>query len=502
MKIRGGRTLHLSSRQSFDETETSYADAWLRICDSYRRRFEEWEELRPALTRLAKRSNPALGASGDRIQQTQDYLDALNHALEHDFPIVRRQKYGDPWKIGIVIVEWTSDRSRYIYLPIERGVNQPLIRFVDKNVLHEVRGLDEASVVSTGPKPFRNDPERFAFSTVREEALALIKRIAFDLPEVDVLAAEFLFAFLDQFHIQLNLQSDIERISVDNLAHRITRILPLWVNAALTEILDVDRIEDAEPGNLVKLASGDNLLRREYFDPSSLICSMSRDRARLLARKAATAARRSTTPIPAFAIGNRRLPPRIASAFLASLERRQIPYLERPYPRRDWSRLRQEGNLAWNSLTKEAATARLHAVAEHLPSCYEATVQANFPNIAKKLDPWGGRGIIAIQPVRFRDRYQASDKAPGLRYRLLQPLGGPEPRQLVVTHDELPPLDIEERISLDGKIYEASLGGSCIADVLFDDTPILDCVVNTLLDRLENLDKATRSVGWDFTPRL
>src|SRR5262249_2089137 len=131
------KTIYFNDAQYFDEHTTGYIEAWTKIVEINKQRFQDHDDLRgryEQLERLLKNANKAVGTNSINFVTIHHFLDELNRQFDIDFPTVKEFYYPRTWKVGMAYARYEQDRLDYTLFPIPIDKNDVLIKEVDSDV--------------------------------------------------------------------------------------------------------------------------------------------------------------------------------------------------------------------------------------------------------------------------------------------------------------------------------------------------------------------------------
>ncbi len=184
------KTVHFRAAQYFDENTTGYIEEWAKIVENNKQRFQSHNDLRvktEQLEKLLKNANKAVGTSSINFVTIHRFLDELNRQFDTDFPTVKE-----------------------FFYPQQEG----------RGFSYHLAG-----------NPIQDRPADYAKEIVKSKVLQLVKMKLLNHSGHELLACEFVMAFIDRFHEQLGLPQKDE-YGFPEVQFGFHRYLPLWVEEA------------------------------------------------------------------------------------------------------------------------------------------------------------------------------------------------------------------------------------------------------------------------------
>lgn len=465
------KTIHFSGDKAVDSENKSYIGEWQQITEDRMDTVLRDEDYREAYEELREKTNPAVGREQELYRSVHTFLDKFNRLVNHDIPILNRRFYGNAWKIGLALQEYGTDSLHYGLYPIPWERNDVQIKEVEGPVLDE---LDE-TLVATGhsmDNPIRDRPEKYA----REKVHGKVKDALEDRLLIHgvnrVLAREFIFEFVDEFHDSLGLEDGGDVYRLEDLKYGFYQYLPFWIDEAIQVIGS-----RGEPG--VRIG-------REGIDLGSLQSRiLPEERQEMDARIQERMEQKGAEAGP-YPVTDRHLSPRSFEEFLAYLEQRGINKVERLYIPPDYSRLEErDSNWIWGKYSPEDVAENIDTFFTHLPEAFEDIVEANFTGLSDQLSLFGGASKVIVT-YEVSENYKSRHDAPsmGLYY-----LNNDEDGSLdiVISHEEnsrfyewqnnKEPGDMVEINGTSYKIEGVSYGAM---DFLYHELPMLNYIYKQL----------------------
>lgn len=469
------KVIHFEREKRIDGEDESYIRHWQRIVDNRREKLYFSEDYKEAYKDLRQRANPAVGQEEEFFEQIYLFLDEYDELIQNDIPVINHQLYADARNIGLAYQKYTDKELRYGLYPIPANRNDVQIKTVDGPVLDE---LEEATV-SRGHydgNPIESRPTEYAKEVAHSKLENLFEQKGLIHTVDEFLAREFIFDFIDDFHVPLGLEQKDE-YSLREIRYGFLNYLPFWVEEALRN-------------KKMKGRQG-NIMNRGYIDLFSLktlILSDERDEIDQRVRNRIESDER-TDPYP---IGNEKLSPRIFKEFGAYLEQNAVEEIQRPYIPEDSSRYDDGGGWVWEAYSPSDIRENLEIFFDKLPSVYRKIVAENFTGIQDELPLFKNASKVIIS-YDVKDGYESQGDAPSIHYIHLKDddWRETEPEILLYSSDEAPyhefwtEKEAGDELTVDGTDYEISVMSRGLMDFPYHELPMM----NFIYDRLEDATK-------------
>jgi len=228
------KTVHFRAAQYFDENTTGYIEEWAKIVENNKQRFQSHNDLRvktEQLEKLLKNANKAVGTSSINFVTIHRFLDELNRQFDTDFPTVKEFFYPQTWKLGMAYARYEPNKLDYTLFPITFDKNDVLIKEVDSDLFGKLMQEGRGFSYHLAGNPIQDRPADYAKEIVKSKVLQLVKMKLLNHSGHELLACEFVMAFIDRFHEQLGLPQKDE-YSLPEVQFGFHRYLPLWVEEA------------------------------------------------------------------------------------------------------------------------------------------------------------------------------------------------------------------------------------------------------------------------------
>lgn len=470
------KVIHFEREKRIDGEDESYIGHWQRMVENRREKLYFSEDYKEAYEDLRQRANPAVGQEQDFFEQIYQFLDGYNNLIQEDIPVINNQLYANARSIGLAYRKYTEEELHYGLYPIPADRNDVQIKTVDGPVLDEL----EETTVSRGHydgNPIESRPTEYAKEVAYTRLENLFEQKGLIHTVDEFLAREFIFDFIDEFHLPLGLEQKDE-YTLREIRYGFRNYLPFWVEEALR--------------NKEKKGRKGNLGRRGYIDLSSLKMQTlpeERDEIDRRAQERLEADER-THPYP---IGNEKLSPRIFKEFVAYLEQNGVEKIQRPYIPEDHSRYDEGGGWIWEAYSRSDIRENLERFFDKLPSVYRKIVAENFTGIQDEL-PLFKKASKVVITYEVKDEYESHEDSPGIQYIHLKDERWQEtdPEIQLYSSEESPYHDlwgekkVGDELIVDGTSYEISCMRTGILEFPYHELPMMNFIYDRLEDATED----------------
>ncbi|MDB5199169.1 MAG: hypothetical protein JWO92_1132 [Chitinophagaceae bacterium] len=242
-----------------------YVHNWTTIVRSVKAKLDQHDQvaqenkdLQKQLQEVLQRLEPASILSAVDIREIHLFLDHLNYILDYEFRAVKIVKYPDYWKIGIGIFKYTDTSCSFFLYPLEYTRNETLMKEYQgrhdtdiNTIFHKLNALLYAT--GTEVNYIRYKPWAYAYKTIQSDVERLVGNYNFPIDD-EFLAHEYLYAFVQKFHVYFGLETQALSYSIDELRELLNKILPVEIELnhtwqeGLTEFeMNIDSDMDHKP---------------------------------------------------------------------------------------------------------------------------------------------------------------------------------------------------------------------------------------------------------------
>jgi len=468
------------------EKNDSYIKEWAEIVQAYREIRRDYPQLVSLYKEISNKSNPLAGAESNEFSEMHVFLDRLNDLLDKKFRIVKQILYPNAWKIGLAFNDQEGTGFVYTLYPIGITMNDVQIKKLDDVLQEQLRQEGLAFTSYAKENPIKSRPLDHAAAVIQYETLRAAEHRLLRLDN-EFLAREFIFAFTDHFAVQMGLDRK-DTYSLAEVGSALYRYLPLWVEEAIKFIVKIGRN---------RVVSGQQLLYgRGYFDPDRLLCQIIGEEReqihKIVAQRVMQGDRRGRV-----LLGSDKFPFRTMVESLRFLRSKQLEKIERPYARKDFSRLKGGTGWVWNVFSPEMVETNLKIFFDNLPKAYADFVSCNFPELGEDLPLFDGASLVIVS-FDVRNTYSSFADSPrmvsfhwvnesdgGIEIELYKEGSGQMPAGL---SSESVGRDLEIR----GKKYHVISSKLSVLDFIYEDLPMFGMVYDELVTNLKNYFNSLR----------
>lgn len=483
-KIKSGQQtimIHFPVENCLDGKYVAYLDYWKAIFDRYSIKLKNFDNLEKEHKLIRERSNSAIGISKPEIKLIHSYLDQLNRLLDLKFDIIKRVFFPNSWKVGFAYHRFEEEFVKYEHYPIPVDKNDVQIKEIDDNLELEIRKtrLELVSYINTNP--IIANPVKHATSYVETKLDEILKNQLLDHRVDTLLAREFVFSFIDNFHTQMGLEEKDE-YSIEEIVNGFFRYLPLWISEVTT---------DPNVNSFY--------WRTGYHDPSFYL-TLTPVKEREKIDKNVRTKIQNNTPIVFKRMGDKKFHFGIFQEMLTFLNIENIQKIERVYSKKNYHRFpHSEPRWIWNVFSKSDAENNLKVFFDNYPRIYTEIVEKNFPLIKSELPVFDGASFILFV-FDLKDEYSGHIGDFTYPYYYMYYLHSDDCIDLkiqFIAKDEFDNSDLakdiesKRTIEIDGKIFKLFRGQGGCMDFLFDEFPLLTFLYDDLKRDVKSILKNT-----------
>lgn len=354
-----------------DGKSDQYYSQWVDIIEENSGKNVDYSENE----RLKERSNPAIGKSKPRFSNIQTFLDTYNSLLDHELGVVKRYTYPNVWKVGYVDAKYTEDIVKYGLYPIRVGENNALIKEIGTDTLANI--FEETSVLnvhSVSGNPIDSQPEQYAVGEIEGLTEDLIESRQLSFGGNSFLAREFIYSFVDEYREYMNLPEK-NQYHLSELESGFYDQIQLWIDEAVKRLSD-EEIADAV-SSTVSTTPGFRLdtLNRSFSSVqkdqiSSAVESRIQNGDRIGHR---------------YMIGSFKTTPNLFPEALSVLNDNSIKKVARPYNTPNQTPSEGEFIYHWDMYDNEDIKENFQRLYKGYLEAYQAVVTENFPEIQSEL---------------------------------------------------------------------------------------------------------------------
>jgi len=468
------KTLDLSGMGVISSDDKSYIDQWLQIIRERQQIEQNYPEIKKKLEELSGSVNTADGQEAPEFTHIHKFLDLLNSYLDHEFNIVKRTQYPDAWKLGFAYSSFTDEDVTYTLYPIPKNKNDNQIKHLTPKLAKELWDLGLGFNGHSSTNPILQKPDQVAKTVIESELSRIFEAKLLDCNDIEVLAREYVFAIVDKFNVQLGLDIKDE-YTAKELEHAFRTYLPFWFRETHEFMKKTNRNGFNER---VKT-------RRAYFYDPDLINELTTPERNAIATQVLKNIK-DRKEVPVFPVVNIRFNLIFFYRSILYFDHKKIT-ARRLYKPRDYSRLGGNGGWIWQTLSREDVDHNFRIIFDNLQGVYSEVLAKNFPLLEDKLHIYPN----ADRVVAFWTRLNVNQPSVAPIYEVFQ-LQSADGQ----VHDKIEVIGQQEALNLagmfgkkvlfDGREYVVVGQRSSIMSFIYEDTPLLNLVVSTLRDNLEN----------------
>ncbi|MDK2899480.1 MAG: hypothetical protein PWQ10_667 [Patescibacteria group bacterium] len=467
-------TDHLISK-----SRKEYIRHWTALVDKNRQRLTGYDAKEKELADILKNTNRIVGKRDEKFIQLHAFVDRLNNLLDHDFPTIKKFFYPSAWKIGIAYEKFKENELAYSLYPIHISQNDVQIKEIDNELVNAIRGQGLGFTVMSTKNPIISQPVEYAEALVGEDVMKLVNHKLLKHTGNTVLSREFIFAFLDKFHVQLGIMPDVkDQENVRTINFAFGNYFPIWIEEAYQLLIKEKRNNIAE-----------RVARNGYYDPD-ILGEIRPEELEEIQKKVGN---RLNQKSGSYRVANKQLDIGVfieALSYVTSLD--NTGNVDRLYKKANRSRIAKVGShWIWDKYSKEDAEANLKVVFNNLPAAYEQVVQNNFPTLGHELDLFGKSNIIYIFSDISGKYTQRSDNPTYKMYYFNEPNRKSKAIDFInieqaKKYDEI----IRSSTKRNNVSYEIISASHSNLDFLYHETPLIDLIYELLTTRLrEHFEK-------------
>lgn len=479
-KVSVSKTIALDRSKYLDKVTTWYIQDWKEIAERFRNIRIEYPETRKAYELLSKTGNEIIWLDSGKFKQIHEFLDYINNKLDSEFRSIKTLLYPDQWKLWIGYYIYEADSLEYLLYSIPIGRNDAQIKSLTSNSEKYLEKHGIQISLHAMSNPIESNPILHARVFIKDKILECLETKMLDHNTSNkILAAEYIFAFIDRFHEQMWL-SPADSYGADEIRNA-CKYLIAWLKECLNLLLLEDR-------NNFKSRLHNWIIR--YFDPDWK-GELSEDE-KLRVQENTKIHLAGISDIVEIPIGMRGFSYNTFHKFLDSLDPNEIiirPYIIRNYER--WA-----GWLYW-VFSKEDSLKNLTTILENFPIIYTEFIKSNFPKIETSLWWINKGGNIVLVYFSLRDTYSSMEECPVYKFYHLQLLNNIPDKQMILLsdkeHDDL--IQVmwtrfrDTPFIYKWNTYKIVATHSWILDFLYEETPIFNLIYTHLIQRVKDYFK-------------
>ncbi len=431
---------------------TSYYNKWLLIARDYCERIRRFD----ALQQIARKATPLIGQKSEEVKKIQIFIDELNGLLDGSYACLKRGFFPGVWKIGLGLQGWSDECVQYLLFAIEEGRNEPLIKQIEAGLDILQIDPDIGFYSYFGKNRLAQYPKNAARELVLDRMKTLIRLNGLSI-RTDILARESLFDFIDSHHECLGVVKQ-NLYEAPAIYHAFHEYFPRWCDAARRIVSDYR-------------------LHIPYFDPVLAQVMIGKS----IAENVNTAVN-NKLPFSPVTIGSSQISYRQIRG-LVEFARATGKPVERLYRRPTY---RGTGPWIWSDYSNDDALFNVRVIFENFGDVYRRFVELNGMDY-EVLKPFSNTSklVIFYDPSKIPDsgtpriwQYQLTSKDEPVGTPLVQVFPGTGPA--IKRDGSGHPI-----VELEGKSYRVESHSVYEASFVFQRTPMLTLVYETLEKKLD-----------------
>jgi hypothetical protein len=475
----GTKTIKFPENQQIEPGKDNFVTEWEKIIDLYAFKETEFEKYKKAFSMLSDVITPALGKTDDKFIEIHAFLDELNYYLDYQFNIIKKVYYPDTWKLGFAYSEYTKSSLTYTLYPIPLAKNDVQIKELDMITFNQIQKEGLGFVMQFTENTLASTPKEYAKEIVEGKIKKIIENKLLKHTGSPFLAKEFIFGFIDEFHLQMGLEVKDE-YPLEEVEKAFYVYLPFWLQASHELLITRDRNRFKN-----RAQSG----RIKYYDPARIF-EIKKDEEIEIKTMVETFLK-AGAPAPKIRMGNEEMPFGLFVEFLNYVKQAQVK-IERPYRPKDFSRLKEGHSLVWSIFSKKDADKNMSLFFENLSETYKTILENNFPELRDEFSIHEKVSTILVS-WNVKERYEERSSGPTYKLLYLESNRSEEKKLVVPTEEEreiLNNLDFRAReLTFRGVNYEIVSQERGELDFIYEKKPMLDFIYELLETRIKKYFK-------------
>ena len=460
---RGGdrKTITFVENQVIKSGAREFIKSWGKIVADYYSKYSESEESQKIASMLSNIGNSAIGKTDERFVNIHYFLDELNGYLDNAFSIVKQIFYPNTWKLGFAYFQYGNTELTYTLYPIAHNGNDVQIKIIEKSLLDKMASGELSYISFSSENPIATGPKEYAKEVIHRKTSDIVKRRWLKHSGSEYLAKEFIFTFIDEFHIPMGLELK-DKYSLNEIEKALDEYLLLWLKFSHDLLLRKKRepegtIMECTPSWVHSLTESE---RNEVAQNVEKVIQDDTFKFRIMLR------REVETSLMQF------------WEFLNYLKQSKKRKVERLYE-------------VEKSSNSKHIDHNLKMFCEHLLEVYDAVIQTNFPLLKDELSLFGKADTILISR-RVKDHPDEPTDYWGnvSIYYLKANIKGEHTQPYLVTKEELERVK-KSRVESKGTLGEVTFRNKkyqliyISTDSIYEGTPMLNFIYEKLKQRID-----------------
>jgi|GEM_PF-2538510 len=477
----GSKTIKVPKENIIRKSNSDYLGAWKKIIENYHIKIYSYNPLLEEYTKLnklheiLKQENSLVGIERPEFKNIHEFLDSYNLFLDGDFSTIKKIYYNSCWKLGIAYRGYSENQITYILYPIDYFKNDLQIREISDELMNKLQYYTVTNFHSENPIHFQ--PKDHATKLVTEKITEICDKKLLPLSHMS-LFREIIFKFIDKLHDCLGLPVK-DSYSIQEIKHAFYIYLPIWIDEVLTN---------------ENINSGYHYYFSPYIDPEFLLHQLNREKIESFDKKVKYRIENNQTNYKTLPIGNKTLPFKQISDFLASYAQ-DSNKIDRFYIPPNFDRPRNTNHI-WECYSPDDIFNNTVAFFNTFSTIFDATIDLCFPKLKQKLEFFNDFDTLIVI-IKANDKYTNTDWAPLIECFYLRSekiIPKKEIKFYLKGRDQIPinrRMDLRSKICIDNELYTVKYDIQGLHHSIFEDLPMFNYLYETLKERMKKIFKNT-----------
>ena len=475
------KTITFVENQVIKSGTSEFIKSWEKIIAIYYSKHREFEKNKKLFFMLSDVFNPAYGKTDQNFVNIHYFLDELNGYLDHTLPIVKQIFYPNTWKLGFAYFQYENSSLAYSLYPIAQNQNDVQIKEINRTLFNKIKrdGLGFSTLASRNP--IKTNPKEYAKEVLHRKTSQIIKEKLLEHSGSSFLAKEYVFAFIDQYRIQMGLEQK-DTYSLEEIEMAFYTYLPFWLKFS-ADISSYPPNQTLEGKKIYFLSQ----IRRINGDKLNEV------------KRSVEKALQGNEPVPEIQIMDERgyssLSFGLFLEFLHFLKQTRQREIGRPYKKKDFSILKDgTADWVWNLFSKKDTDQNLKVFFKHLLEVYDAILRNNFPALRDELPLFGEADTILVS-WDLSDQYDHN----GPTYYMYYLKSKTERKRVqikLITKEDIKRYELgypssKGTIRFENEEYQLLISEYGELDFIYNHTPMLSFIYEKLKERIDEYFKKT-----------
>lgn len=384
-------TIELTEFGVINKNIIDYIDVWTQINTEEQAKRQEFDQLKTQLDSILNKSNKAVGNEKQEYINIHRFLDKYNLKLDTEFSQVKQIFYPNTWKIGLALYDYTNSTLGYTLFPINFNKNDVQIKEIDKQLYDKYWEDGLGFTMHAIENPIETRMDVYVNELLFKKVEYVLKHKLLDHYSSDILADEYIIAFIDKFRLQLGLNKQ-DSYKLKDIEFAINKYFPLWIDESMKFLYEIDR------NGFKTRYKADEI---PMISPSVMISEIMVNEREMITQRVEKRISLKDYDFRTVHIKITELPLRIFLKFLRAVKDRKRKVITRMFKPLDHTR----GNYLYNLLSIEDAKYNSDIFFSNIQNVYNEVVHANFPLIWNDLKLWHEFNSIYYS-IDFKESYQ------------------------------------------------------------------------------------------------